>query len=114
MELHPAEFLGEGEGGVEVFEIGRSLEEHLFQVMACWKMSMPVGEIFGLGQRKSDKSALRYADEDIIDPVRLMWQVIDGSGSEGEDKGTDKEKNNLSSKRKLKGAFWQRRQRRQE
>ena len=71
---------------------------------------MPVGEIFGLGEWKSDKSALRYADEDIIDPVRLMWQVIDGSGDEGEVKGTDKEKEIMSSKRKLKVAFWQRRQ----
>ena len=71
---------------------------------------MPVGEIFGLGDWKSDKSVLRYADEDIIDPVRLMWQVIDGSGDEGEVKGTDKETEHMSSKRKLKGAFWQRRQ----
>ena len=31
-------------------------------------MNMPVAEIFGLGKWKSEKSAVRYADEDIIDP----------------------------------------------
>ena len=70
----------------------------------CLKMNMPVCEIFGLGEWKSDKSAPRYADEDIIDPVRLMWQIIDGSGDEGEVKSTYKEKEIMSSKRKLKVA----------
>ena len=37
----------------------------------CLKTNMPVGELFGLGEWKSDKSALMYADEDIIDPVRV-------------------------------------------
>ena len=74
---------------------------------------MPVGVIFGLEEWKSDKSALRYPDEDIIDPVRLMWKVIDSSGDESEVKGTDKGKENTSPKRKLKAAFWQRRQKQQ-
>lgn len=58
----------------------------------CLKMNMPVAEIFGLGEWKSEKAAIRYADEDMIDPVRLMWQVIDGSESEGEAEAAPKEK----------------------
>lgn len=38
----------------------------------CLKMNMPAADFFCLGEWKTEKAAIRYADEDVIDPVRLM------------------------------------------
>ena len=46
------------------------------------KENVPVAQIFEMGEWKGAKSVVRYADEDVIDPVKLMEAAIDYSDDE--------------------------------
>ena len=62
-------------------------------------------QIFELGEWKGAKSVVRYADEDVIDPVKLMEAAIDNS--DDEDGGRKGEEESRGEKRK----FWMMRRR---
>ena len=73
------------------------------------RMNISSAEIYEKGEWKSAKSAVRYADEDVIDPVRLLWQVIDASESEDEKDEAPNKKHATDKKRKLVTRnFWSR------
>ena len=65
------------------------------------KANVPVAHIFDMGEWKAAKSVVRYADEDAIDPVKLMEAAIEGSDDEDLSEGT--KSNVLWSKRRRYG-----------
>ena len=69
------------------------------------KANVPVAQIFDMGEWKGAKSVVRYADEDAIDPLKLMEAAIELSEEKkwsskigGVNKRTEDEKKDVEAK----------------